>query len=249
MSKKVVAIIQARMGSTRLPGKVLLPLQGKPVIVRDLERIARASLLSSMIVATTSDPADDVLIEAVQTYSPGTTIFRGSKADVLDRYYRAAKETAADIIVRITSDCPLIDPDVIDRVLQEFEKEPSLDYASNVLLKRTFPRGLDVEALSFAALERLWKSVADPEDREHVTLYIKKHPQEFKTSHVVCERDLSFHRWTLDEQSDYALISRVYDALYPGKPDFRTDDILGLFAKEPELITINQDVVQKLGEF
>jgi spore coat polysaccharide biosynthesis protein SpsF (cytidylyltransferase family) len=247
--KNVVVIIQARMGSTRLPGKVLLPLQGKPVIVRDVERVLRAKCVHRVVVAITNAPADERIVEVLRRECPSVRIFRGSEQDVLDRYYQAALLEKAEIIVRITSDCPLLDPRIIDMVVGEFEKTSQLDYASNVLGARTFPRGLDVEAISFAALERVWKDAKEAEDREHVTLYVKKHPQEFNTSVITNSADLSFHRWTLDEPADYELISCVYDALYPDKPDFATKEILVLFEMEPELIRINSDVAQKLPQF
>lgn len=246
---KVVCIIQTRMGSTRLPGKVLLPLAGRPVVLHDIDRVLRVPLIDEIVIATTTNAEDDVIEKIVRGYHPRVFVYRGSENDVLDRYYQAAKMRNADVVVRITSDCPLIDPDVTNATIQLFLNTRGLDYASNVLGLRTFPRGFDTEVVAMRTLAHIWNIAKDAEDREHVTIYIKKHPEEFKTKTYTNDRDLSFYRWTLDEQNDYKLLSAIYDRLYPTTPDFRMADVLRLFEENPQLITINQEVRQKNPQF
>jgi spore coat polysaccharide biosynthesis protein SpsF len=239
---KVVAIIQARTGSTRLPGKVLLNLAGEPMLMRDMNRLSRAGTLDEVMVATTVEPADDAIIDLCQEHS--WPYFRGSEEDVLDRYYRAAKEHQADVVVRVTSDCPLIEPEVVDRVVREFlERQPKLDYASNTAPKRTFPRGLDTEVMRFDALERAWREDDDPAWREHVTLYIQRHPELFKTYGVLNDKNLSHMRWTVDTPQDLAFVCRIYE--YFGHDRFSWQDALTLLEVHPEWLDINRDVQQK----
>ena len=247
--RNVVTIIQARMGSSRLPGKVLLDIEGKSMLHRDLERNLQAKTVDEVVIATTVKPSDDQIVAAVEGYDPRVSTYRGSEDDVLDRYYQAAKQAKADIVVRITSDCPLVDPEIIDQVIQLMLDDPSLDYASNVLGKLTYPRGLDVQACTFAAMEKMWNVTTEAEDREHVTLYIRKHPEQFKTAFIQSDVDLSEHRWTVDEPRDLELVRTLYARLYKTNPRFRMKDVLEVFEREPELININADVVQKLAQF
>ncbi|MDD1665167.1 MAG: glycosyltransferase family protein, partial [Methanomicrobiales archaeon] len=185
----VAAIIQARTGSTRLPGKVLMDIAGEPMLARVMERAGRAKTLDEILVATTTESADDGIVSLCEERE--WECFRGSEADVLDRYYQAAHAYHADHIVRITSDCPLIDPGVVDRVVSEFlERQPGVDYACNFLPRRTYPRGLDTEVMTFHALERSWREDGNPAHREHVTQYILRHPDLFQTHGVVHETDL-----------------------------------------------------------
>lgn len=247
----VVCIIQTRMGSTRLPGKVLRDLQGKPMIQQVIDRVSDAKTINKIVIGITALPEDDAIIKVVEGYK-GTSVFRENPdkpRDLLDLYYQAGKNAGADIVIRVTSDCPLIDPEIIDQTIQPLLDDPTLEYCSNVLGKLTYPRGLDVQAIRMATLEKLWNIATEAEDREHVTLYLRKHPEGFKTKAIVCEPDLSFHRWTVDEPDDYRLISEIYDRLYPTNPKFRMKDCLELFAKDPELIKTNQHVVQKLSQF
>ena len=247
--RNVVTIIQARMGSTRLPGKVLLDIDGKPMLHRDLDRNLEAKTVDHVVIATTVDPKDDAIIESVNAYNdPRVSTYRGSENDVLDRYYQAAKQADADIVLRITSDCPLVDPDIIDQLVQMLLDDPSLDYSSNVLGQLTYPRGLDVQVCTFAAMEKMWNVAKEPDDREHVTLYLRKHPEEFKTAQIQSDIDLSNHRWTVDEQDDYTLVKEIYKRL-AHTPHFRMKDILELFEKDPSLFGINQHVEQKLAQY
>jgi len=239
---KTVAIIQARMGSTRLPGKVLLDLAGEPMLARDVNRVQRASLIDQVVVATTTQPADEAIANLCA--ARGWPCFRGSEEDVLDRYYRAAVAYSADVVVRITSDCPLIEPAVTDRVVQEFlQRQPDVDYACNILPRRTFPRGLETEVLRFDVLERAWREDTNPAWREHVTQYIQRHSDLFRIHGVVNDTDLSAMRWTVDTPEDMEIVQRIYSHF--GHDCFSWLDVLALLSEHPEWLDINRHVRQK----
>jgi spore coat polysaccharide biosynthesis protein SpsF len=238
----VIAIIQARMGSTRLPGKVLLDLAGEPMLARVVDRVRRAGRIDDIVVATTVSGEDDRIVSLCR--ERGWRWFRGEVDDVLDRYFRAATEARAGIVVRITSDCPLIDPVVVDRVVEEFAKgRESTDYASNIFPLRTFPRGLDTEAIGYGALERSWREEREMRYREHVTQYILRHPQLFRIRSVTNDTDLSGHRWTVDTPGDLAFVRAIYDHF--GHDRFSTGEILAFLAAHPEVVEMNRGVVQK----
>jgi len=239
-SPRTVAIVQARMGSERLPGKVLLPLLGEPMLTRVMRRAARAGRLDAVVVATTDQPADDAIVELAERES--WHVVRGSAHDLLDRYVVAARAHDAEVIVRITSDCPLIDPEVIDRTVAAFE-EADVDYASNSLEPRTFPRGLDVEVVSRTALERAWREDADPAWREHATPYIYRHPEAFKVLAVRSEDDQSGQRWSVDTPEDYELVRRIYETI--GRDDFGWREALAVVEAHPDWMALNRHVVQK----
>jgi len=236
----VVAIIQARMGSTRLPGKVLKDLEGETVLARAVNRLRRSGLIDELLVATTDQPDDDAIVEECRRCSVAAC--RGDQDDVLDRYFRAAQLSKAEIVVRITSDCPLIDPDITDKTIAEFLKARP-DYASNTLV-RTYPRGLDTEAMSFDTLARAWRSARKPYEREHVTPYIYEHPEEFRILSVVGVTDYSMHRWTVDTPEDLEFVRAVYARLKNNK-QFLWKDVLNLLDREPGLMDLNRSVVQK----
>lgn len=240
-----VAIVQARYGSTRLPGKILKEISGMPMLWHVINRLSFSKLIDKIVIATTTDFADDKTEQFCKNYK--IDYFRGSVGDVLSRYYETAKLFKADIVIRITSDCPIIDPAIIDKMLKHFLSESDeCDYMSNVI-KRTFPRGLDTEIFTFNALERAMNDAATLYEREHVTSYIYNHADKFKTKNFSNNKDYSFHRWTVDTEDDFTLIEKIYEALYqPGKL-FLYDDILKLFAQNPELIKINQHIKQKLS--
>ena len=240
---KVVAIIQARMGSTRLPGKVMKEILGKPVILWDLDRIFLSKLIDEIVVAVPYGKENDVIVDTIKEYNDKIVTTRGSEDDVLDRYYQAAVQTNADVVVRITSDCPLIDPVVIDNVIEQF-LDDDCDYCSNSLT-RTYPRGLDTEVFSFKSLEEVWNEAKKDYEREHVTPYIIENPDKFKLLNVANDIDLSHLRWTLDTKDDFEFIGAVYKSIYPKKQLFLMDDILELLDKEPELIEINRHIEQK----
>lgn len=231
-----IAIIQARMGSTRLPGKMMIDLVGKPVVAHVIERVRQSKLLSDVVLATTTDPSDDIL--ATWAEKNNISCFRGSVTDVLDRYYQAAREYRADCVVRVTGDCPLADTSVIDAVIEKYVND-GVDYTSNVH-PPTFPDGLDIEVFSFAALERAWQEAKLPSEREHVTPYIWKHPELFViTNHELRIEDdafdLSSHRWTLDTPEDLEFLRRVM-AVCDTTTFLST---LGCIGEHPEWQTIN----------
>jgi spore coat polysaccharide biosynthesis protein SpsF len=239
---KRVAIVQARMGSTRLPGKVLAPLAGEPMLRRVMTRVSRARCVDEALVATTVQPEDDELASLCADWN--LPVWRGSEEDVLDRYHGAADLTAADAVVRITADCPFIDPDVIDRVVDAYTKvRPQVDYASNVNPRRTYPRGLDVEVISRDALERAWREDDDLASREHVTPYIWRQPERFRLYNVLGGCDMSRYRWTVDVPEDLLLAQVVYDHF--GHHRFAWTDVLALQRERPELRRLNAHVVQK----
>jgi len=238
---RVVAIIQARMGSSRLPGKVMLDLAGEPMLRRDVNRVRRARMLDETLIATTTELPDDAIAEYCR--ANGIAVFRGSENDVLDRYCRAAREHRADAVVRITSDCPLIDPQLIDEVIDCFVRAGDLDYASNVFPHRRYPRGLDTEIVRFDVLERLRRRTSDRISREHVTAYIQRNPGQFRLACTPCPQDYSHMRWTVDTQEDYDLVRRVYEHF--GHDEFSWTDVLGLLERHPDWLELNRDVRQK----
>jgi len=239
---EIIAIVQARMGSTRLPGKVMMNLIGKPMLAHELSRIARSKRISSIVVATTTSHSDDCIVDLCKEHD--WHFFRGSEPDVLDRYYQCAKQFSADIIIRLTADCPLIEPTIIDRVVGEFiHKSPNVDYVSNIIPQRTFPQGLDTEVMSYSALERSWIEDTNPALREHVTQYILRNPDKFKVAGVMNDHDLSNLRWTVDTKEDFNLVNEIYS--FFGHNQFSWYDVLDLMNKKPELRLINQNIRQK----
>jgi spore coat polysaccharide biosynthesis protein SpsF len=237
-----VAVIQARMGSTRLPGKVLLPLAGEPMLSRTVKRATRATSLCSLVVATTDQPADNAIVELCQ--AEGWICCRGSEEDVLDRYYRAAVQFGAEAVVRLTSDCPLTDPEVVDQVVHSFlARQPEVDYASNFVPERTYPRGLDVQVIRFDALERAWREDTNPVWRADVTYYIDLNPDRFCIHNVVNEVDYSEMRWTVDTADDMAFACRIYDHF--GHDRFSWREVVEALGAHPEWHEINRHVEQK----
>ena len=235
--------IEARMRSTRLPGKVLLPLLGRPLLERMIERLRRARRADVIVVATTTNPADDPIVALAD--SIGVASYRGSELDVLARVLEAARSVGADLIVETTADCPLIDPGVVDQLIQTFGAN-QVDYCANVL-RPTYPRGLDVQVFPTRVLAEVANLTTDPADREHVSLYIYEHPDRYRLLNVASglPDDLADLRLTVDTPEDFELVTRVYEALYPGKPDFGLADLATLFAARPDLRAINQHVRQK----
>lgn len=237
-----VAVIQARMGSTRLPGKVLLPLGGATVLGQVIRRVRACPGLDAVVVATTGRAADDPV--AAEAARHGAGVFRGSEDDVLARYHEAARAAGAQTVVRVTADCPLFDPAVLAAMLVRWRRAQPLDYLSNSL-ERTYPRGLDAEVFGFAALERAHREARRPWEREHVTPYLYGHPERFRLAQCRGGRDLSAHRWTLDTPEDWELIRRIYDALGADGALFSTDAVLALLAAHPDWPALNAHVEQK----
>ncbi|MDD5137068.1 MAG: glycosyltransferase family protein [Candidatus Omnitrophica bacterium] len=240
---KIVAIIQARIGSTRLPGKVLLGLEGRTVLEHVVNRVGESALVDDVVVATTASKKD--LKIAGLCAKKKILVFRGSEDDVLDRFYQAAKSYCADHVVRITADCPIIDHKVIDEVLRLHLRKKS-DYTSNVL-KETFPDGEDVEVFKFKTLKKAWEAARLPSEREHVTPYIRKNPKLFKLSNLACRTDLSGKRWTLDEKDDYLFMKKVFNALFKKNNFFGIEEILELLRAHPEYETINRGIGRNEG--
>jgi glutamate-1-semialdehyde aminotransferase/spore coat polysaccharide biosynthesis protein SpsF (cytidylyltransferase family)/predicted dehydrogenase len=240
----VVAIIQARMGSTRLPGKSMAEIEGRPMLWHVIQRVKHSRLVDRVVVATSTAPADDAIEKMCR--ESDVPCYRGSENDVLDRYYHAARAEKAAQVVRITADCPLIDPEVIDRVVHRFQRG-DLDYASNAMV-RTYPDGLDTEIVSFSALERTWHEAGKTSEREHVTPYLRS--EKFRTANV--ENDstpLHQHcRWTVDEAEDMEFIRAVYKA-FRGQDSFGMKDVLQLIEKNPGLKKMNSDIVSNRGYY
>lgn len=225
------------MSSRRLPGKVLSPILGKPMIVRQLERICR-SRAERVVVATSEDETDDAVADIVE--QAGHTCYRGSLADVLDRMYRAALSSDAGHVVRLTADCPVIDHRVIDTVIDAHLRDRN-DYTSNTLT-RSYPDGEDVEVLTMDALHRAWQGAERREDREHVTPFIYTHPELFKLGSVEARDNLAHLRWTVDYPEDLAVVRTIFERLYETSPEFSLEDILELFDRSPELEAMNAAV-------
>ncbi len=243
----IIAIIQARMGSSRLPGKVMMDLCGKPVIWHVFSRVSQSKLIDRVILATTTNTEDDV-VEKFCNRS-GIPVFRGDANNVLSRYYMCAKQILdegndIEYIIRITADCPVIDPLIIDKVVQ-LALDEKFDYASNVH-PLSYPDGLDVEAFTFSALSTAYQNAQLPSEKEHVTPYIIK-TTSFRQGNVKNPQNIFNLRWTLDHKEDYELIKIIYEDLYPQYPNFLMDDILMLFKKKPELADINTHIPSNEG--
>jgi spore coat polysaccharide biosynthesis protein SpsF (cytidylyltransferase family) len=238
----IAAIVQARMGSTRLPEKIMADIEGKPLLEHVIERTKASRYIETVIIATTENKKDEAVIRFARERE--IPCYGGSEDDVLDRYYQAAKKFGADTIVRITPDDPFKDPEVIDLIISRY-LEGKLDYASNTI-RPTYPEGLDIEVFSFNALEKAWREAKKPSEREHVTPYIWNHPEFFRLTNVENNEDLSGLRWTIDYEADLRFAREVYARLYSSRV-FLMRDILELLKAEPELADINRGTVRNEG--
>ena len=241
---RIVAIVQARMGSSRLPGKVLKDIAGQPMLAWVVDRARLAESVTEVVVATTTDPADD----AIETFcrERDDFVFRGSVFDVLDRFYQAARQFQADVIVRLTADCPLIDPIVIDRTVAAL-LQSGADFTANRLpppWKRTYPIGLDTEVATFTALERAWREARLPHEREHVMPYLYEEPDRFKILVVDAHQDYGQMRWTVDTPEDLEAVRKIFE-LFGDRKDFGWLEVLELVDAHPELGQLNMDVRHK----
>lgn len=237
---RTVAILQARMTSTRLPGKILLDLDGKPMLAQELARLKRSTLLSEIVIATTTNATDDPLVELAAR--EGVAIFRGDEHDVLGRYHLAARQFRADAVVRVTGDCPLIDATVVDAAISVLQTE-ECDYASNTI-ERTYPRGLDVEVFHRDVLDRIARLARSMPAREHVTYFLhRERPELFITRQVRRADDASDLRWTVDTDEDLALMRKLFSEL--GAADIATDELITRLRQRPDLIALNHHIVQK----
>ncbi len=238
---KIITVVQARMGSTRLPKKVMMPLSGKPLIIRMLERLTLSTFTGTVVAALTEETYDNELSNVLK--SEGYKVYRGSTNDLLERHINAAREYGGDTVVKIPSDCPLIDPLVIDQVIGYYMAGADrFDYVSN-LHPATFPDGNDVEIMSLEALERCKREASRDFEREHTTPYIWENPEKFRIGNVVWETGLDYsmnHRWTIDYIEDYLFIKEIYKALYDKNPAFGMNDILEYEKEHPEVKAINE---------
>jgi len=230
-------IVQARMTSTRLPGKVMKVVCGKPLLEHLIDRLKRVKYADRIVIATTVNDTDNQIVNLCKKLD--TLYYRGSEEDVLGRYYEAAVEYGGEVIIRITSDCPVIDPEVVDYLINFFANNiEKYDYVSNTL-ERSYPKGMDAEITSFDTLKEAHFNAYDPFDREHVTPFIKMRPQQFRLYNILYKADMSRYRWTVDTPADLELITKIYDALYYKNPLFSLNDILDLMTRNPEWEAIN----------
>ena len=239
-----IAIIQARMGSTRLPGKVLSKIKGKPMIVHIFDRLKKCQEVDHIILATSNLIQDKPLLDLAKT--EGVQSFAGSEQDVLDRYYQAARQYKPNRVIRITGDCPIIDPQITDLVIKRHVEKKS-DYTSNTVV-RSYPRGLDTEVMTFVTLEKAAKEAQKPYEREHVTPYIYEHPESFSIEQVCAEphRHQPNLRLTVDTPEDLELIQEIFNHLYDSDPYFSVDAVLNLMKQQPKLNKINEHIKQKM---
>ncbi|HEY9002090.1 MAG TPA: glycosyltransferase family protein [Mucilaginibacter sp.] len=239
---KIVIVVQARMSSNRLPGKVMLPILGESLLYRMIERLKMIRHQAQIVIAIPEEAGDDIIEK--EATKIGVPCFRGSLNNLLDRHYQVAKQYNADIILKIPSDCPLIDPRIIDQVLDfYFDHHGQYDFVSN-LHPASFPDGNDVEIMTMACIEKTWKEATRQLELEHTTPYIWENPEKFRIGNVLYNtgKDYSMsHRFTIDYQADYDFIEAVFEELYPIKPDFSCEDILDLLAKRPNIYKINAE--------
>ena len=244
----IAIIVQARMASTRLPGKVLKKIFGKTLLEHLISRLKKVKSADKIIVATTTKQRDGKIVKAAKKL--GVDFFRGSEEDVLDRTYQAAKIRRladGDAIVRVTSDCPIIDPAIVDKVINFYKRNKNkFDYVSNTY-PPTFPDGMDTEVFSFKALERAWKNASLLSEREHVTAYIYKHTEIFRIGNVRSTKDNSHLRLTVDEPNDLILVRKIFGALYKKNKYFTLRDILSFLKRNPKSISINQHIKRNEG--
>jgi len=234
----IIAIVQARMSSRRLPGKVLAPIVAKPMLALQMERLRRVTGFSELVVATSDRKDDDDIVALCRDI--GCQYFRGSLDDVLDRFFQVANQYDADHVVRLAADCPLADPQVIDHAIR-YHLDGGYDFTSNTL-KRSWPQGLDVEVVLFRCLEEAWREARLPSEREHVTPFITSRPERYALGSIENETDLSQLHWTVDEPDDLDLIRRIYEHIYPANPAFMTDDDLNLIEEHPDLEFLNAHI-------
>lgn len=242
----ILGLIQARTGSTRLPGKIFMEFSGKPDLFHVYNRAKKSKMIDKVIIATTDEKSDDKVFEYCK--KENIECFRGSEDDVLDRFYQCCKQqglSEQDIVVRITADCPLIDPFIIDEVIDYFLNN-DFDYVSNAI-EPTYPDGLDTEVFTFLVLKKSWEEAKLPSEREHVTPYIRNNEPLFKIGSFKNSTDLSHYRWTLDEIEDYQLINIIYETLYSQDDVFITKDILLLIKNNPQLNEINNKYARNEG--
>ena len=233
----IVAVVQARMDSSRLPGKVMKEMVGKPVLWHIVDRLTHAKLVDQIIIACSNKEDNEPIVKFAA--ENGIECYAGSETDLLERHFQAVKKFNPDAIVRITADCPLVDPVIVDRVIKYYLDGNQLDYVSNTH-PPTYPDGLDAEIFSFRALVRAWEEVKDPFWREWITANFFEHPEKYRLGNVELDEDLSYMRWTVDYEDDLKFVTEVYERLYQPDRVFLMEDILDLLKKNPELMKINK---------
>lgn len=231
----VLCVLQARVSSVRLPGKVLKPILGEPMLARQVERVRRATRIDALTIATSTEPSDDAI--AALCARIDVDCYRGSLDDVLDRFYAAAARTHPEHVMRLTGDCPLTDPALLDRLI-ELHRSGGYDYSSNTL-HRMYPDGLDAEIFTYRLLERAWHEADSPRDREHVTPYMYEGGRDLRRGSLEDAVDRSGMRWTVDHPEDYEFVRRVFEALYPEDPAFDAEAVHRLLDAHPEIAAVN----------
>jgi len=240
---KTLAILQARMSSSRLPGKVMMQILGKPMLLHQIERISKSKMIDHLVVATSIDKSDDLLVDMLIEHN--IDYYRGSLYDVLERFYFVAKKFKPNQIVRLTGDCPLSDFNLIDKIIQ-FHNNNNFDYTSNVI-PPTFPDGLDVEVFTYSSLCEAYNKSYLPSHREHVTPYINTNNNFYNIGNYADKCDNSKLRWTVDEQCDFELVNTIYINLYPYNKNFKTNDVYNFLKKHPEVSMINSSIGRNEG--
>jgi spore coat polysaccharide biosynthesis protein SpsF len=241
VSPIITIVVQARMSSSRLPGKVMLPILGETLLFRMIERLKQVKYPVNIIVATSIDNNDDVIEKFC--HKKKIDFYRGELNDLLDRHYQVGLLTGADAVIKIPSDCPLIDPKIIDKVIDFYiENQKKYDFISN-LHPATYPDGNDVELMTFEALEKTWQEAKRPLEREHTTPYFWENPDKFRLANLTWEKDLDYsmsHRFTIDYHEDYQFIKSIFEELHPEKPDFSMEDVLSLIDSKPDIYELNK---------
>jgi spore coat polysaccharide biosynthesis protein SpsF len=235
---KILAIIQARMNSTRLPGKVLKDIYGKPMLWHIFNRLRYAKLVDQIVISTSKEPADVSIVHFAEANQ--IPYYAGSELDLLDRWYQTARKFKADAMVRVTADCPLVDPAITDKLIKYYLDKGPFDFVSNSRPKATYPHGLDVEIYAFSALEKAWGEIRDPLLREWGSANFFEHPDKYRIANLANSRDLSYMRWTVDYQADLDFVKEIYKKLYKEDSVFSMADILRLLNKNPQLMEINK---------
>jgi spore coat polysaccharide biosynthesis protein SpsF len=238
MGFMITAMIQARMSSTRLPGKVLMPILGEPMLLRQIERIKHCKMIDNILVITSRESSDSPIWKLCDQSK--IACFRGSLEDVLDRYYQASLIYRPDHIVRLTADCPLSDPVIVDQVIT-MHLSREYEYTSNTVM-RSYPDGLDAEVIYSGLLREAWEKSTNPFDREHVTTYMKSNVSQTRLGSLQHKYDFSSMRWTVDYQEDFSFVMEVYDRLYESNHYFNMNDIVKLLEREPDILKINQHI-------
>jgi len=244
MNKLIVAIIQARMGSSRLPNKVMKLIKGRPMLSYMIERLGFSKKINKIVIATSTSEKDDPIVDFC--INENVLHYRGSEDDVLDRFYKTAKEFKAEIILRFTADCPLVDPVIIDELISLFINEGNMDHMNT---GHSFPEGADAEILSFSTLEKAWKDATLKTEREHVTTHIWSNPEKFNTKPFQYSRNLSKYRYTVDEEQDFKVVESIFNSLYKKNEIFFLEDIIEYLDSNPDVFKLNEGIIRNEGLF